>query len=237
MSGCCVVVFEESADGGKLFEDGFAIELTAASWAELRRALREHRDLVISATGGGYDFALRWRDRVASGAASASPASAAAPAPAAAPASQRSPLPAELEPQIVLLTPEAELAARVELGALTTQLRAIHEAIAKAYAIGEILVAPLGLFVAVKPRRQVKVWAEGIAEPLRREDAALLEERASAVPAPDVSAPIVFAYAFSRKSTKLTGPPPMPLAWREASRTAGDRLSIPDGLLAAVWPD
>lgn len=233
MSGCCVVLFEESTDGGKLFEDGFAIELTAASWAELRRALREHRDLVIPATGGGYDFALRWRGGVDAGAAPGAPASDPAPASS----GQASPLPAELDPIVVLLMPEAELAARVEISALSSQLRAIHEAIAKTYASGEILVAPLGLFVAVKPGRRVKVWAQGIEAPLRGEDAALLEERASAVPAPDVSAPIVVACAFSRKGSKLTGPPPMPLAWREASRAAGEGLSIPDRLLAAVWPD
>jgi hypothetical protein len=28
----------------------------------------------------------------------------------------------------------------------------------------------------------------------------------------------------------------LPLAWKEAARTAGKTLSLPDGMLAAVWP-
>jgi hypothetical protein len=231
MSGCFVIVLgEQPADGGKLFEDGFAVELTDASWAELRRALREHRDLVLPATAGGYDFALCWRDRVSGD-------SALAPAPRPAPPGDELALPAELDSVVVLLVPEAELAARVEVKALAAQIGAIREAVLMAYARGEIRVAPLGLFVAVKQGRRVKAWAEGIEEPLRGEDAALLEERASAVAAPDVSGPIAFALAFPRKGARLAGPPPLPLAWRDAARTAAVGLSVPDGILAVVWPD
>jgi hypothetical protein len=65
VSGCCVVVVgEQPQSGGKLLEDGFAMELTGASWAALRRSLVEGTDLAIPATNGGKDFALTWRDTI-----------------------------------------------------------------------------------------------------------------------------------------------------------------------------
>ncbi len=43
--------------------------------------------------------------------------------------------------------------------------------------------------------------------------------------------------AVNVRVTNVAGPPPMPQAWKEAARTAGKPLMIPDGMLAAVWPD
>jgi hypothetical protein len=59
-----VVLGEQPHDGGKLFEDGFVIELTDASWAAFHRALHGGTDLVIPATAGGMHFALTWLDEM-----------------------------------------------------------------------------------------------------------------------------------------------------------------------------
>jgi hypothetical protein len=63
MSGCFVVfIADQPSCGGKILEDGFAIELTAEAWQALRAALGDGSDLAIPATGGGMSFALTWRD-------------------------------------------------------------------------------------------------------------------------------------------------------------------------------
>lgn len=49
-------------DRALVLEDGFAAELTAASWDALRRALRDGSDLAIPATGEGMALALEWID-------------------------------------------------------------------------------------------------------------------------------------------------------------------------------
>jgi hypothetical protein len=59
-----VLLGEQPHDGGKLFEDGFVIELTDASWAGLRRALHDGTDLLIPATAGGMHVALTWLDAI-----------------------------------------------------------------------------------------------------------------------------------------------------------------------------
>lgn len=61
--GCfLVIVADQPANGGKILEDGFAMELTGAAWQALRRALSEGSELSIPATGGGMSFALTWRE-------------------------------------------------------------------------------------------------------------------------------------------------------------------------------
>jgi hypothetical protein len=63
--GCFVVfVGEQAGSGGKILEDGFAMELTTASWQAIRQALVDGKELSIPATGGGMSFALTWRDEV-----------------------------------------------------------------------------------------------------------------------------------------------------------------------------
>jgi hypothetical protein len=61
----CFVVFVpgQPANGGKLLEDGCAIELTTEAWQSIRRALVDGRDLAVPATGAAMSFALTWRDR------------------------------------------------------------------------------------------------------------------------------------------------------------------------------
>ncbi len=243
--GCYVMLYgDQPASGGRLFEDGFAVELTGASWAEFRRALVEGNDLVIPATNGGNDFALTWRDSIYSLPPDGAPVAPASgprrdsPKPrSGGPEVEALALPDELDSKVVLLMTQDELAARVDVDPLARQIKAIGEAAARLYARGEIRVAPVGLFVAVKPHRRVKIWAEGIEGPLRAEDAALLEQRTSAVAAPEVRGPIAFAYVLPRKGQDVAGPPPLPRAWKDAARIAGKTLALPDGMLGAVWPE
>jgi hypothetical protein len=233
-----IVLGEQSHNGGKLFEDGFAIELTDASWAEFRRALFEGTDLVIPATGGGMDFALAWRDDIYADVLPRSePTLATARGDDDPDHGPPSVLPGELDHEIVLLMPQDHLGARVDADALAAQIHGIGVEVVRLYARGEICVAPMGVFIAVKPNRRVKIWVEGIEGSLSAEDAALIERRASAVTAPEVRGAIAYVCAFPRKGTNLAGPPPLPQAWKEAARTAGKPLMIPDGMLAAVWPD
>jgi hypothetical protein len=64
----CFVAFipEQPADGGKILEDGFAIELTSASWQALRGAFIAGTELAIPATpaSGAMSLVLTWRDEV-----------------------------------------------------------------------------------------------------------------------------------------------------------------------------
>jgi hypothetical protein len=235
MAGAFAVVLgEQPHDGGKLFEDGFVIELTDASWASFRRAFHGGTDLVITATAGGMHFALTWRDEIyADGVPRSEPATAPIDADHGPPPA----LPGELEHKVVLLMPEDRLGARVGTDGLAAQIDGIGTEVKRLYASGKIQVAPMSVFVAVKPDRRVKIWVEGIEGSLSAEDAALIERHASAVTAPDVSGAIAYVHAFPRKGTDVAGPPPLPHAWKEAARTAGKTLVLPDGMLAAVWPD
>ena len=224
-----VVLGEQPHDGGKLFEDGFAIELTDASWAAFRRALVDGTDLTIPATAGGMDFALRWRDAIYPDVPSSTE-----PAPA---RGEPLALPGELEHKVVLLMPDQEVGDRVDAAALAAQVHGILLEIAGLFARGEIRVAPIGVFVAVKPDQRSKIWVEGIEGALAAEDVALIERRASAVSAPQVRGAIAYACAFPRKGAHAAGPPPLPQAWKAAAQAAAQPLRIPDGMLAAVWPD
>jgi hypothetical protein len=63
--GCFVVfVAEQASCGGKLLEDGFAIELTSEAWRQIRRALIDGKELALPAAGDRMGFALTWRDEV-----------------------------------------------------------------------------------------------------------------------------------------------------------------------------
>jgi len=64
-----VFVAGQAANGGKILEDGFALELTGEAWQSIRRALVDGRELTVPATGDAMGFALTWRDRARVGAA------------------------------------------------------------------------------------------------------------------------------------------------------------------------
>jgi hypothetical protein len=63
--GCFIAfVAEQSTNGGRLFEDGFAMLLTSDAWRAMRRALVEGKELSIPASGDEMSLALTWRDEV-----------------------------------------------------------------------------------------------------------------------------------------------------------------------------
>ena len=65
MCGCFIVfVAEQAENGGKLLEDGFAMELTSEAWRSIRRALVDGKELVLPASGDRMSFALTWRDEI-----------------------------------------------------------------------------------------------------------------------------------------------------------------------------
>jgi len=62
LCGCFVAFLPEQPEsGGRLFEDGFVMELTADSWKDVRSALTAGRE--VSVAGGGMSFALTWRSQ------------------------------------------------------------------------------------------------------------------------------------------------------------------------------
>jgi len=65
VAGCFVLFIpEQTADGGQILEDGFAVTLTTPSWAAVRRALVESQTLSIPATGDGLSLCVEWHDAV-----------------------------------------------------------------------------------------------------------------------------------------------------------------------------
>jgi hypothetical protein len=63
LCGCFIIfLVDQPVNGGKLLEDGFAMELTREAWQAIRRALVEGQELSIPVTGGGMSLALTWRD-------------------------------------------------------------------------------------------------------------------------------------------------------------------------------
>jgi len=62
--GCLIFGGEQTACGGKLIEDGFAIALVPSKFRELRTALAEGTPLTIASTDGTMDFALVWEDEL-----------------------------------------------------------------------------------------------------------------------------------------------------------------------------
>jgi hypothetical protein len=147
------------------------------------------------------------------------------------------PLPAELEAKIVFLMPQEDMGSRVAIDPLVELSKDIEAIVCGLYARHEIAAVPLSVFVGVKPGGRMKVWAVGIEEPLEPAEASLLEQRASTAKAPSVSAPIALAFSYPRKAKPTAGAGPLPLAWKDAAKTAGRTLMIPDGMFSVVWPD
>jgi CHAT domain-containing protein/tetratricopeptide (TPR) repeat protein len=151
--------------------------------------------------------------------------------------SQRPELPADLELTIVLLMPPEQILSRVDSSEMTDHVRAVCDELVGVYAREEIWPAPMGVFVAIKPGRRLKVWVKGIDCELAAEDVALIERRSSAWRVPAVTRAVTFACKFTYKDQPLAGSLPTPRAWAEASHHAGKTLSLPDELIDAVWPD
>lgn len=63
----CLLAGAQDHDEGQLLEDGFAVRLTAASWASLREAIRDRAPLDV-ASSAGLGLSLRWRGSLDAGA-------------------------------------------------------------------------------------------------------------------------------------------------------------------------
>jgi len=118
--GCFLaLVGDQPGCGGKLLEDGMAMELTTEAWQALRRALAEGRELTIAATSGGMPLVLTWRDEDRAGGA-AGLASGAAPDTGTIAISQ-----------VQLLTAEADVTARTSTAELARFCDAIRACAAR----------------------------------------------------------------------------------------------------------
>ncbi|MET0899944.1 MAG: suppressor of fused domain protein [Mycobacterium sp.] len=121
----CFVVFvpAQPENGGRILEDGVAVELTADSWKMVRGALIDGRKVEIPADGTGMSFVLTWRDHED----------------VAVPPTGRVTI-----TLVRLLTPEPELAARSsadELAAFCRQIqRCLLSAVADRIDAGQLLV-------------------------------------------------------------------------------------------------
>lgn len=133
--------------------------------------------------------------------------------------------------------PPEQILSRVDRSEMTDHVRAVCDELVGVYAREEIWPAAMGVFVAIKPGRRLKVWVEGIDCELAAEDVALIEHRSSAWRVPAVTRAVTFACKLTYKDQPLAGSPPTPRAWAEASHDAGKTLSLPDELIDAVWPD
>jgi hypothetical protein len=60
-----VFMADQPANGGRILEDGFAMELTGDAWQAIRRALVDGNELSIPAPDNRIAFALTWRDDLA----------------------------------------------------------------------------------------------------------------------------------------------------------------------------
>ena len=150
---------------------------------------------------------------------------------------QSPPVPPELDSTVVFLMTQEALGARIDIDALLHVSQKIFEAVSKLHMSKQLKPVPMSVFLAVKPGGKLKTWAVGIDGPLDPADAALIEASTSSVKAPAVLGAIALAFAYPRKGHDLTGAPPFPQSWKDAAARAGETLSIPEGLLAAVWPD
>lgn len=99
---------------------------------------------------------------------------------------------------------------------------------------------PFYVVTAVKPGKVARVW---FITPDAKETARLepLKKKLEAVPAMAVNAgPVVLAIAdeptMKAEGQKADGPP-TPAEWQEAAKGTKERLSMPDGILALLWPD
>jgi len=61
LAGCFMAfVPEQAEDGGQLFEDGFVMMLTDASWMTIRQALETRRAVSVPAAKTGLSFSMEW---------------------------------------------------------------------------------------------------------------------------------------------------------------------------------
>jgi hypothetical protein len=201
LSGCFVLLVpEQPADGAQLHEDGFGVFLTNASAAALRRALSAGAPLALPARGGSMGIVLEQVQMSYQNPIDGSVIHAAGGfhqyAPAGGP---KPPVTAGVElKQIILLTAEHELAARIATSALGAYCKAVEALAGECFAprggatwevLVDLAIAPGG---AVNCRLASR--GEGVSEPAL----AMFQQRLGSVGAPPVQGgPVAFQLHFA----------------------------------------
>jgi len=135
-----------------------------------------------------------------------------------------------------LYQPQDVVGARVTVEDLAVAAKEVEAAFAAATAgdwypkIEGVLVA-----VAVRPGRAQHVWCDFIGNIAPR-DAARLEAALAKTRAPATKGLIAYALNFARAGHKVVLPE-IPKSWQEVAKKAGRPILIPDGVVAALWPE
>jgi hypothetical protein len=204
--------YPDAVEGGRIVEDGFALQLQPATWARLREALRDGRPFTLPAAGAGLDFTLHWERRGG---------------------------PAELV-RGLLYQPEEVLRQRLaDTGSFAAYVERVREETEEYFADvppgdGQALT----LVLAVRPGREARYWSEyhpggladGVADGLRR--------RLAGLAAPTVrGGPVAHAlhfYLWGGPDQREPSPfASVPKQWQEAM--AGSDGVLPDAPLARIW--
>jgi hypothetical protein len=161
MSGCfALFVPQQQGDGGNPFEDGFAFQLTDASWARVRDGLMRGQPLTIPTTHQGKALVLEWYDPPPVGAAAAPPAVS--------------------EMQMRIREPQADIDQRLGMQALVAYADSVEKMVqqyfANATGAGAVLELDVVLGAERAPMLQLRTWPEL--------DVARLHAQLAALPSP-----------------------------------------------------
>lgn len=143
----------------------------------------------------------------------------------------------------VLYQPDSTLAKRLaDVKAMAAYNQAITQTCAAHFAEA---VRPelLDVVVALRPGRS-RVWFIAPSRAAGDADLAALGKKLERLPPPPLKeGPVVFALLASLGGAPREQPvaaqgyqPPMPAEWQRAQAESAEPLSMPDGLLAKVWP-
>jgi hypothetical protein len=104
---------------------------------------------------------------------------------------------------------------------------------------GQIAIAPVVAYFAVKPSRKVRAWVSGLVQPLLIHDRDLLIHDLGAVEVPEIQRTIVIGIVFPAAGQRVNAfDLPMPPDWMAAKAQAGSKLLVfPEDLFAIIWPD
>ncbi len=126
-------------------------------------------------------------------------------------------------------------------GGIGAARRRIFDAIDGLVRAGQVPAFPIGVYVAVKPRKRARIWIEVFYERpddhMAPEQLELLRTTMEAVAVTEVrDGPMLYA-AIHRPNGALLPDPPLPKVWKDAFEKTDDRLPQPDALLQVLWPD
>jgi hypothetical protein len=201
-------------EGARVFEDGFAVQLKAATWAALRDALRSGRPWSLPAAGGLQGFTLEWD------------------------------WPSRVRPvEGLFYQPDEVLRQRVvNQREFLDFLAGDVEGVVRG-CLGELEPGPgqaLTLVVAIRPGRRARYWLEFNPGGLTAAIPAELQRRLQELRPPEVrDGPVAYAshlLLWGGAGEGRGGFVFMPREW-ELVLTAGSAGVVPDAPLSKVWPE